>query len=200
VGEKENLVRHYIILLAVLTVSCQTGELAAPRHSDVAERAAVGSPYSQVTLKAESPYPTVGIGTYTLITHDPDAHRRDAEAIMRVKIEWPRAMQTKEQAAFDRILARGFTFRGEAEFYGREDYIRDRVGNNVEVASAQYENLVLQFFGEVAVLTYRNTVRIKDESGNPQTLRMCWADTFVKEVGEWKIGGSHLIELRAEKG
>ena len=192
--------RHYIILLTVLAAGCQTGEPAARRHSDAVARAPVGRPYSQVTLKAESPYPTVGISTDTLITDDPDARRGDAETIMQRKIEWPRAMQTKERAAFDRILARGFTFRAEGEFYGREDYIRDRVGNNVEVASAQYENLVLQFFGEVGVLTYRNVVRIKDESSNPQTLRMSWADTFVKEDGEWKIGGSHLIELRAEKG
>jgi Domain of unknown function (DUF4440) len=193
-------VRRYIILLAVLTVSCQTGERTASRHSDAVARATVGRPYSQVTLKAESPYPTVGIGTYTLITDDPDARRGDAEAIMRLKIEWPRAMQTKERAAFDRILAQGFTFRSERYFYGREDYIRERVGSKREVVSAQYENVVLQFFGEIGVLTYRNTVRMKDESGNPQTLRMSWADTFVKEDGEWKIGGSHLIESRAEKG
>ena len=64
--------------------------------------------------------------------------------------------------------------------------------------SVQYENLALQFFGEAAMLTYRNTVRITDTSGKPHTLRMSWADVFVREDGEWKIGGSHLISLRAE--
>lgn len=190
--------RYYVLLLAVLAVGCQTGDPAAPQQPVAAGRGGAAGHYSQVTLTTESPYPTVGISTYTLITDNPDARRGDAEAIMRRKIEWPRAMQTKDETLFNRILARDFTFRGEEEFYGREDYIRDRVGNNEEVASAQYENLVLQFFGEAAVLTYRNTVRIKDASGKPQTLRMSWADVFVREDGEWKIGGSHLIGLRAE--
>lgn len=82
-------------------------------------------------------------------------------------------MQTKDEVLFNRILAKDFTFRAEDEFYGREEYIRDRVGNNEVVASALYENLVLQFIaGNIALLTYRNMINIKDANGNPQTLYM----------------------------
>ena len=56
----------------------------------------------------KSKYPTVGIKEYTLTTDDLEAQRADAEAIMQVKIEVPCAMQTKDPARFDRVLARKF--------------------------------------------------------------------------------------------
>jgi Domain of unknown function (DUF4440) len=191
--------KYFILLLAALSMSCRAEEKAPARQPDSAETGEAGRTYSQVSLTEDSPYPNVGISTYTLITDNVEARRGDAEVIMRRKIEWPRAMQTKDEALFNRILARGFTFRGEQEFYNREDYIRDRVGNDEAVASAHYENLALQFFGEVAVLTYRNTVKIKDASGKPETLHMTWADILVREDGEWKIGASHLIDSRVGK-
>lgn len=192
--------KYLILLLAIISTSCQTSQYSAPQQPDSTKQPGANKKYSQVALKVDSPYSTVGISTYTLITDHSDARRGDAESIVRLKMEWPRAMQTKDEASFNRILARDFTFRGEQEFYGRDDYIRDRVGNNEVVASAQYENLVLQFFGDAAVLTYRNVVKITDAGGEPETLHMTWADIFVKEGSQWKIGASHLIETRVEKG
>jgi hypothetical protein len=41
----------------------------------------------------------------------------EAEAMMRLRAKLPLAVQTKDAALFDRILARGFTFRAEDEFW-----------------------------------------------------------------------------------
>jgi ketosteroid isomerase-like protein len=151
----------------------------------------------QLTVTQDPPSPNVGITSYVVVAPDLEAVRADAEAVMRVKAAWPLAMQTKDAALFERILARDFTFRAEEEFWNRADYIRDRVNPAGEtVAAARYENLVLQFFGNIALLTYRNVIDITREGGTPATLRLSWADVYVREQGEWKIGGSHLVELR----
>jgi Domain of unknown function (DUF4440) len=105
-----------------------------------------------------------------------------------------------DRLLFDAILARDFTFRAEDEWYERDAYIRERVESREGVEAVRYENLVLQFFGPIAVLTYRNVVKHTDMLGKPDTLRLSWADVFVQEQGKWKIGGSHLITLAVEEG
>ena len=154
--------------------------------------------YTQVTVSVDRPSPNVGISSYVLITDDLQSDRADAEAIMRVRTKLPLAVQTKDAALFDRILARGFTFRAADEFWNREQYIRNRVGEGERVGLARYENLVLQLFGEVAVSTYRNIVQLKDASGKAETLHMSWASVYVKEGGEWKIGAVHLIDKKSD--
>ena len=52
---------------------------------------------------------------------------------MRVRAAWPRAMQTKDKALFESILARDFTFRAEDEWYERDAYIRNRVESDERV-------------------------------------------------------------------
>lgn len=150
----------------------------------------------QVTLTTRSQYPQVRLSSYTLICED-DLERRkaEAEAVMQIKIELPRAVQTKETNRFERILARDFVFRGEDEFYGRADYIRARVNNKDTVVTADYDNVVLQFLGDMAFLTYRNTVVI--EPGGPEhTLHMTWADILVKEDSQWKFRAVYLIDSK----
>lgn len=192
---------HFCFVLVILFAGCQVNEKTSIQPSKTTNQAATAKTYFQVNLKVDYVVPTVGISEYTLITDDVEAHRKDAEAIMRIKKDVPLAMQTKEAGLFDRALARNFTFRGfedGGEFYNREDYIRDRTGGAGKVERADYENLVLQFFGDTAVLTYRNVVKSRDEKGAPQTWRYTWAEVFVKEDGAWKVGALHEIDGRKE--
>jgi len=187
----------FILFWSIFLTGCEVSEKASNQQSNTTNQA-TAKKYSQVNLKVDYDVPTVGINDYTLITDDVEAHRKDAEAIMRIKKDVPRAMQTKDAALFDRVLAKGFTFRASYEFFNRDDYIRDRVNSPVTVETAQYENLVLQLFGDTAMLTYRNIVKGKDNQGQPETWRYTWAEIFVKEDGEWKVGSLHEIEDRKE--
>jgi hypothetical protein len=158
-----------------------------------------GSSARQVTLTTRSRYPQVRLSSYTLICDDKDvqARKADAEAVMQVKIELPRAVQTKEADRFERILARNFVFRAEGQFYGRADYIRERAKNKDTVITADYQNVVLQFIGDVALLTYRNIV-VMEPGGPENTVDMTWADILVRESGQWKFRAVHLIDSRVE--
>ena len=156
--------------------------------------------YQQLNLPVEQRVPGVDLRSYTLITNNPEADRREAAAIMEVQISWPRAMQTKDAALFDRILSRHFTFReADGRFYERDAYIRDRVARPETVASARYENVVLQIFGEIAVLTCRNVVAGTDAGGKRETWHLSWGGVFAQEDGQWKIRASYLVSERVEK-
>jgi len=107
--------------------------------------------YEQVVIKEENNTPTVDIANYTLITDGVTDRKADAREILQVKRKWPLAMQTKDRALFNSILAKNFTFKGSDQFYNREDYITDRVADaNWKITAVKYENMVLQFFGEFA--------------------------------------------------
>jgi ketosteroid isomerase-like protein len=184
----------FVMLWAIPLIGCQGGRNGGNRRPGSEGEA--NREYSQVTVNLDRPSPNIDISSYVLITDAAEADRGAAEAIMRLKGEFPLAVQTKDAALFDRIFARDFTFRAADEFWQREEYIRNRVERPETVKSARYDNLVLQFFGEVAVLTYRNAVQVKHASGNEETLYMSWADVYVKEGGEWKIGAVHLIDKK----
>jgi ketosteroid isomerase-like protein len=169
-----------------------------PHKSTLAQTADQPRPTSarQMVLTTKSRYPQVRLSSYTLVYDENEEARKDeAEAVMQVKIELPRAVQTKDAERFERILTRDFVFRAEHQFYGRADYIRERANNKDTVITADYENVVLQFIGNVALLTYRNIVAM--EPGGPEhTVYMTWADVLVKEGGKWKFRAVHLIDSK----
>jgi ketosteroid isomerase-like protein len=118
---------------------------------------------------------------------------------MQVKKNFPLAVQTKDRALFERILARDFIFRGEMGIMRRDEYIKDRTTSLGKVLTADYENIALQFFGDIAVMTYRNIVKGTDEKGAPDPPEyISWMDVYVKENSEWKLGSVHVIDYRTE--
>lgn len=114
---------------------------------------------------------------------------------MQAKMDWPRAMQTKERSDFEKILAKNFTLHSPEGFADRAAYIENRVSDPSKVKTAGYDNLVLQLFTDHAILTYNNVV--EDEPGGPTAWkdRMTWMDDFVKEDGQWKVGSSRMINI-----
>lgn len=183
-----------LVIIALVSVVFAT---AAERAHGIEPKP---SKYQQLKLPVEQRVPGVDLRSYTLITNNPETDRREAAAIMQVQLSWPRAMQTKDAALFDRILSRDFTFReADDRLYERDAYIRDRVERPETVASARYENVVLQIFGKIAVLSCRNVVAGTDAEGKRETWHLSWAGVFAHEDGQWKIRASHLVSERVEK-
>jgi hypothetical protein len=154
--------------------------------------------YFQVTISEENLTPTVDISSFVLITNNESANRIEAMEIMKIKRKFPLAMQGKDSTLFNEILAKNFTFRADDEFFNRADYIRDRVNGTWTIDTVRYQNLALQFFGDIAVLTYRNILNGTDDNGKPDIEKYSWADIFVKEDGKWKIGSVHNVDARIE--
>lgn len=155
--------------------------------------------YRQIIIIDENPAPTIDIKRLTLITNDVSSDSINAIAILRLKKNLPLAMQKKDSSLFGNILSKDFTYRGEDEFYNsKKDYINNRIYASWTIDTVKYQNLVLRFFGNIALLTYRNTLRGTDDNGKPDIEHYSWADIYVKEGDKWKIKGIHEIESRVE--
>ncbi|HEX5113504.1 MAG TPA: nuclear transport factor 2 family protein [Saprospiraceae bacterium] len=145
------------------------------------------SEYVELNFKIDVHTPTVGIYEYKLITNNPGRDSIAAREIIQAKVLLPLAMQKHDSILFDSVLASNFLYEGEEAFFNRAEYIEDRVNGKWMISDVQYENLVLEFFGDYGVLTYRNKVTEKDENGKDQLFTWFWADVWIKEKGKWKL-------------
>jgi hypothetical protein len=182
--------------LFILTVllSCNSN-----KENDTAAEKPVSKDLHQIIITEENSTHTIDIKNFSLIGDSSETQIADAKEILKVKRKWPMAMQQKSRVLFEEILSKDFSMRGEGEFFGnREDYIKDREKGTWSIDTVRYENLVLQFFGEIAILTYRNKLKGTDIAGIPNKEFYTWADMFKKENGAWKILASHCIDARVE--
>ncbi len=177
-----------IIGISLFWVSCEKKNASSSNRD-----------FQKVLIVESNTSPTVDIKNFTLITNNRDLDSINAIKILQLKRSFPMAMQKKDRKLFESILADSFTFHAENQFFARKaDYINDRVNSTWTIDTVRYQNLVLQLFGETAVLTYRNVLKGTDNSGKPDIEYYDWADIYVKENGNWKIGGVHEIESRVE--
>ena len=175
-----------IIGISLISLSCE-------------ERTIINSNknYQKVIITERNITPTVDIKNFTLITNNRAHDSVNARQILKLKRSFPLAMQNKDRSLFESILSDSFTFNGETQFFAnKEDYINDRVNSSWTIDLIKYQNLVLQFFGETAVLSYRNSIDGTDSAGKPDIEYYDWADIYVKENGTWKIKSVHEIEGR----
>ena len=101
--------------------------------------------YIQVIIKEANTTPTVDIKDFTLVSNNIKADSIEAIEIMRVKRNFPLAMQKYDSLLFESILSKSFTFRAQNEFFNRTDYIANRVHGTWTIDTVKFKNLVLQF-------------------------------------------------------
>lgn len=163
--------------------------------------AAEGHPAVMSEIEEKNLTPTVDIEKYVLVGPPGDERHKDATEIADLKRKWPLAMQSQNVAAFDSILSADFVFTGDGQVLNRQDYIEDRTApSEWKIIHVKYDNLVLQFFGDMALLTYRNRVTNENTSTKAVEIEyISWADIYRKEKGKWKINAAHVVDFRMEK-
>lgn len=178
------------VIITVLFIQCNQQKM-----NDSSEKK-----FIQETITEPNSTTTVEIKNFRLITNNSEDNRKDAAEILQIKRNWPIAMQTKDSALLNKILSKDFSFSTDNHIYNRADYIADRITpSSWKITNVKYENLALQFFGENALLTYRNVVENRDTSGAIEIENITWADMYVKENGKWKINAAHVIDYQLNK-
>ncbi len=159
------------------------------------------SNHQAIEIKVENLTPTVDIEKYILIKAPNENRKMDAEQILKLKRNWPLVMQSPNRVGFDTILSQNFTFNGDGLLFSREDYIVDRIKpSDWKITFVKYGNLTIQFFGDIALLTYRNEVTNENiRTKEIEVEYISWADIYVIENNKWKIGAAHVVDFKMEK-
>jgi hypothetical protein len=144
--------------------------------------------------------PTVDLSKYILIKASHEDRELDVNEILRVKRKWPLAMQSLNPLEFDSILSKNFTFKGSDSFFNRADYIENRSKSDEwKIIFVKYDNVTLQFFEDIGVLSYVNHITNKNSNtGAIEYEHISWVDIYILEDGKWKIRSAHSIDYRLE--
>ncbi len=157
--------------------------------------------YSTLEIPDDNTTPTVDLSKYTLIIDSKKDRRNDAKEILKIKRKWPLAMQSLNPLEFDSILGKNFTFKGSTAFFNRAEYIKNRTTpDDWKITFVKYDNVTLQFIGDIGILSYRNHIRNENSVTKAIEIEhITWVDIYVKENGRWKIGAAHSIDYRFDK-
>jgi ketosteroid isomerase-like protein len=156
---------------------------------------------SKLTVISEiNATPTVDIDKYSLVLAADEDRKKDAEEILSLKRKWPLVMQSPRFKGLDTLLSKDFTFVDNGRLFNKAAYIEDRLKlSDWKITHVKYENLSLQFFGELALLTYRNRVTNEQlKTKEIEVERINWADIYVKENDKWKIKSAHVVDVKIE--
>jgi hypothetical protein len=180
----------WIVLLSSCNNTSQDRTLAKSDTGD----------YAALEIRVTNKTPTVDLEKYVLISALNENRKRDAAAILTVKRLWPLAMQSKSVAAFDSILSKNFVFTSNGKLLNRQAYISDRTSpSEWKITHVKYDHMSLQFFGNMALLTYRNQVTNENSTTKAiETEHISWADVYRKEDTKWKIDAAHVVDFRVE--
>lgn len=181
-------IKAFLPVICVALLSCQKQQ-SLPNDSTIK------------TVAESNASPTIDIRNYNLILNSNTDRKADAEHILNLKRKWPKVMQSPNFIGFDSILSKDFTFVDNGHLFNREDYIKNRLqASDWKITYVKYENLSLQFFGDIALLTYRNHVKNENaKTGGIETEHINWSDIYAKEDGKWKIRSAHVIDIKIDK-
>jgi hypothetical protein len=176
------------VVFIVGLVSCNEKQAESPTE------------FSLLEIVEDNATPTVDISKFSLIIDSEDDRNEDAQEIMKIKRKWPLAMQSLKPSAFDSILSRDFTFKSSTTFFNRADYIKNRTTpDDWKITFVEYDNVTLQFFGNTAVLSYKNHVRNENTITKEVELEhISWVDIYILENRKWKLGAAHSIDYQVE--
>ena len=100
--------------------------------------------------------------------------------------EWVRALEARDVATLDRIMADDFVFTHPMEGDGKGQFIADVESGDVRVEHMGREHVEVHVFGDAAVLSCRDTARWqykgRDFTGVYKTLHV-----YARREGRWQL-------------
>lgn len=118
-------------------------------------------------------------------------------AVMELERERLRAYQTGDKAAFERIVAEGFTMtHSDGSVFTREQELEiiKPAPPDKPYPPLATENVQLNVYGDTAILSGL-LVEKELSAGRPRTVNLRFTNTYVKRRGRWQIVAGQLTRL-----
>ena len=109
-----------------------------------------------------------------------------AQEIRRLNDEWVEALETRDGATLDRIMADDFIFMHPMEGDDEGQFIADVESGDVRVEHMGRENVAVRIFGDTAVMSCRDTAnwqyKGRDFTGTYKTLHV-----YARRAERWQL-------------
>ena len=113
------------------------------------------------------------------------------QALIKLENGWADALVRRDVAFLDQILADDFMTTSSAGIVStKAQIVASLKSGEYKFLSAVLDEIKVRIYGDVAIVTGRNTVKSmregKDISGQER-----WTDTWIKRDGRWKCVATH---------
>ena len=106
------------------------------------------------------------------------------------------ALQNKDKTAFEHLLADDFISRSPGQpNQDRTTFINTITGFPVQVRSVGSDNLEVQTFGKIAVVTGVQVAQLEFADGQVKENRIAITNIFHQHEGRWILKFSHAVSL-----
>jgi ketosteroid isomerase-like protein len=129
----------------------------------------------------------------------PDASKKESD-IERVILHLERvtmaAIKDKDKQVLSRILADDFVYRTPAGAdTTKTDFLKNIASVPVEIISIWGDDLKVNAYGDMAVLTGVQRSKFQGEDGKEQFGSSAFTDVFIKRKGQWQLVLAYGVEL-----
>jgi ketosteroid isomerase-like protein len=145
----------------------------------------------------------VALPQFDMMTSDQTTKANQAEklsgdqaAVLRVEEEIFTAVKKQDAKVLSQLLTDDFVYRSPGnQEVAKEDFLKLAASFPVKIISVWGEEMKVNVYGSVAVLTGLQLAKTRDNAGKEQTSAVMFTDVFVKQKGRWMLSLAHAVDL-----
>jgi ketosteroid isomerase-like protein len=125
-----------------------------------------------------------------------DLAKDETQAVLQCQQQFWQALQHKDAHLFIQVLADDFVCRSPNQpDQARPAFIQTITAMPVAVISASAEQIAIQLFGPIAVLTGTQVARLRLPDGSDVYERLALTNVFRQTGGQWQMVFAHPVLL-----
>jgi len=119
------------------------------------------------------------------------------QALLLLEEEIFAAVKNRDTDALERVLTADFVYRSPGRQVARDDFLKLCAAFPYEIISIQGEDLSVNVYGDIAVITGLQVAKTAGGEGEKETSAVAFTDVFVKQKGKWMLSLAHAVDLPA---
>jgi len=117
------------------------------------------------------------------------------QALLLLEEEIFTAVKNRDTDALERVLTDDFVYQSPGRQVARDDFIKLCAAFPYEIISIQGEDLSVNVYGDVAVVTGLQIAKTAGGEGEKEKSTVAFTDVFVKQKGKWMLSLAHAVDL-----
>jgi ketosteroid isomerase-like protein len=119
----------------------------------------------------------------------------EEQAILLLEEEIFSAVKSRDAKLLERVLTDDFVYRSPGQESGRDDFLKLCATFPYEITSIRGEELKVNIYDNLAVVTGLQFAKAKGDDGNEETSVVAFTDVFVKRKDKWMLSLAHAVDL-----
>src|SRR5262245_1936021 len=119
------------------------------------------------------------------------------QALLLLEEEIFTAAKNRDTDALEGVLTDDCVYRSPGQQVASGDFLKLCAAFPYEIISIQGEELGVNVYGDIAVVTGLQIAKTEGGEGEEETSAVAFTDVFVKQKGKWTLSLAHAVDVPA---